>query len=104
MPSVAAGVIIETPPGGNRGSTAVLVEFLLLEPPVIEAFGVPVTEPDLEPEPEAEALPLLLLLPEVCDGDADADPESEPDALPLCEADVDCACEDESDLPTSAPG
>ena len=97
---MAAGVIIETPPGGNRGSTAVLVEFLLLEPPVIELLAVLVPEADPEPEaeadpdpeadPEADALSLLFssLLPsELCVADADADA----DISLVCDADADCA-------------
>lgn len=57
---------MDTPPGGSRGSTAVLVEFLLLEPPVIELLAVLV--PDADPDPDADA-------------DADADVDSEAGAL-----------------------
>ncbi len=109
---MAAGVIIETPPGGTRGSIAVFVEFLLLEPPVIELLAdlVPEadpepdaeaeaeaeseSEPEPEPDPEADAdadaLPLLfssLFSPEV--GLADA--EAEADASSVGETDADCA-------------
>ena len=72
IPSVAAGVIIEIPPGGNLGSTAVVVEFFLVEPPVIELLAVLVPEADPEPEAEAEA-----------DPEADADADADADALSL---------------------
>lgn len=46
---------MDTPPGGRRGSIAVVfVEFLLLDPPVIVLpFAVDETDPDAE----TEALP-----------------------------------------------
>jgi len=93
MPSVAAGVIMETPPGGRRGSMAVvLVEFLLLELPVMVP-PVVLADPELEPDIETDALPLLLLLsllsllPEVWVAAADVDCEADCD----WDADVDCA-------------
>lgn len=54
MPSVAAGVIIETPPGGSLGSIA-----------------MPVVLP-LRPVPE----PLVMVL---CEADPVRDPDCEPD-------------------------
>ena len=60
MPSVAAGVIIEIPPGGIRGSMAVLVEFLLMLPEV--TFALPDTDADwLLLDPLFGVLWLLLL-------------------------------------------
>ena len=93
IPSVAAGVIIETPPGGRRGSIAfVVVAFLLPEPPVTVAllFTVPVTELDPEAELEPDAVldalsSSSLLLLELADAETDADWEA------VCDAEVDCA-------------
>ena len=51
MPSVAAGVIIATPPGGRRGSIAVRVEFLFAEDVILAVF-----EPEADPDPEPEAV------------------------------------------------
>jgi len=47
MPSVAAGVIMDTPPGGWRGSIAVDVVFLILDPDVIVALD---DDPDTVPD------------------------------------------------------
>lgn len=67
MPSVGAGVIMETPPGGSRGSMATLVVFLMILP-VITLLLTLVDEPErIDPDWETELLwlallPLLLLL------------------------------------------
>lgn len=60
IPSVAAGVIIATPPGGNRGSIAVDLVPLPLFPPVTLTVLLAL-DPELELELELE------LLPAVCD-------------------------------------
>lgn len=67
MPSVAAGVIIATPPGGNRGSIAVVLVPLPLFPPVTLPILLA-----LDPEFELEFVFEfeLELLPLVC-GEAD---------------------------------
>lgn len=46
---------METPPGGNRGSMAVFVEFLLVEPPVIVLLAAFVSEADSEPDADADS-------------------------------------------------
>lgn len=85
---------METPPGGCRGSIALDVVFLLLEPPVMDALVVdPDTDDFWEPELVIDAvwlwlwLSLLSLFPDVfaeaeaeLDCDADADEDEDEDA------------------------
>lgn len=83
MPSIAAGVIIETPPGGSRGSIAVLVEFLWTEVivPEPEFDAVPEAEPDTDPVIVAEPLAEFELLPlALVDAEPDEDAVDEGDA------------------------
>lgn len=83
-------MIIETPPGGRRGSTAVLVEFRPADPVIL-------AEPDTVCEPDPDWLPLILLLPlllllllslfpDCLVAEADAETEADPDCCSLGDA------------------
>lgn len=76
---------METPPGGWRGSIALDVVFLILDPDVIVAFD---DDPDTVPDTVELRLPLLSLFPEVV---AEAEPELDCDTVEDAWVDVDCA-------------